>query len=258
MARVLIDGEWCEEITQALSEGDFEAIVVEQADSVYPDHHVVPFKKTVESDEGTVKADLALIHKHYREWWVVEVEMAHHSFDSHVLPQVRKLTSADYGTPEATYLCGKAPILDAVRTSDLVRGTLPRVLVIVNTPRPDWVNDLARYNAELAVFEVFRSGADKQLFRVNGYRLEQIVTVIAPCSLHPVMPTLLVVESPNNFVTSQSGKVNITHRGLVSEWHLLSVNNNEVWLYPLSARNRLLSNTRYELVQLSDGSFEIR
>jgi hypothetical protein len=39
------------------------------------------------SEYGSKKPDLALIDRDYRAWWVVEVELAHHSLHHHVLPE---------------------------------------------------------------------------------------------------------------------------------------------------------------------------
>lgn len=103
MAKLLINDDWYDEIAPtALYETEFEQIVIAKADLLYPEYRAVPFKKIVFSEVSSAKPDLALIDVHYRDWWVVEIEMGHHDLASHVLPQVRTLSEAKYGEEEAT------------------------------------------------------------------------------------------------------------------------------------------------------------
>jgi hypothetical protein len=92
MSRILVNGQWYDALAEtALYESDFERLVQTHAQRVFPAFCVAPFKCLVETEDGeTAKADLALVSRDYRDWWIVEVELAHHP-DSHVLEQVRKL-----------------------------------------------------------------------------------------------------------------------------------------------------------------------
>ncbi len=75
MARILSQREWFDQIAPtAIYEAEFESIVSSYADVMYPEFYVVPFKATVSAEDAAAKADLALIDKNYREWWVAEVE----------------------------------------------------------------------------------------------------------------------------------------------------------------------------------------
>src|SRR5207244_8086 len=97
MARILLGDEWFEELaTTSLYETEFEKILFQEAARIFPEYHLVPFKCIVLSDDGDAKADFASIHKDYRSWWVVEAEMGHHSLSAHVVPQVRRLSRANY------------------------------------------------------------------------------------------------------------------------------------------------------------------
>ena len=72
---------------------------------------------------GTAKPDLRLVDRELGLWWVVEVELAHHSLKGHVLPQVEILTSGHYGASEAELLTQSIPELDSEAASDLVKGS---------------------------------------------------------------------------------------------------------------------------------------
>src|SRR5687768_12685725 len=138
MGRILVHGVWYDQLADAaLYEVEYERIVVDHAPSLFPQFRVVPFKCTVEAeDEDSKQPDLALISHDYRDWWVVEVELAHHDFDGHVLPQVRTLARGIYGDSHAAHLCRKAPDLDRERIESMMKGRQPKVLVVLNAPRP--------------------------------------------------------------------------------------------------------------------------
>ncbi|HUV04638.1 MAG TPA: hypothetical protein VMX94_05975 [Armatimonadota bacterium] len=257
MARILVDGEWYEEIALAsLYESDLEQIVLAQAASLYPGYYTIPFKTLVCSDDGSARPDFALIDNEYAEWWVVEVEMAQHNLAGHVLPQVRTLAQAVYGQEQAQYLCAKCPDLAAAAVLDMMKGRQPRVLVVINTPRPEWAKALEQYGAGLAVFEVFRSEKNHHIFRVNGEQPRRLAGVVSLCSLDPLMPRLLKVDSPACLGVEPNTRVLIRYRNQVCEWERMD-SQTDVWLSPV-ASNPLTRRVRYELVRLMDGSLEIQ
>ena len=94
MARFLLGDEWFDQLSStALYESEYERLLLSNARALFPDYHVVEFKPIIQSEYGTAKPDLALVDRDLRLWWVVEVELAHHSLKGHVLPQVEILTS---------------------------------------------------------------------------------------------------------------------------------------------------------------------
>src|SRR4051794_22105245 len=106
MARVLVGDSFFEGVpSRSWYERDFESLVVDRAASLFPDWLTVPFRETVIDDSQVGKRpDLALIDKDYRSWWVVEVELAHHSLNDHVLPQVQVFKQGRYGRRHADAL----------------------------------------------------------------------------------------------------------------------------------------------------------
>lgn len=257
MAKLLIDKEWFEQIAPgSLYESEYERIVLQQASMLYPDYYGVPFKKSVYSDEDVAKPDIVLVNKVYRDWWVVEVEMENHSLESHIIPQVLTLTNATYGEPEADYIFEKMPDLDPVLLKDMVKGTPPRVLVIVNTQKPEWVQPLERYNVNLATFEVFRSDKNRDVYRINGYQITAPEESVSNCHFDPLIPNCLVIESPAALGIPKNGMAKISYESGTSEWKRID-SGEMVWLIPRSA-NPLPKNVRYELFRVASGSFSIK
>src|SRR5262245_60661270 len=132
MARILAGDVWYEELAEsALYEADYERLVIRHAPSVFPGWIAVPFKcKVVGGDNEPAKPDLALISHNYGDWWVVEVELSHHSLTGHVVPQVRRLSTAEYGEEVARALCKASRGLRLKKVGNMLKGRPPRVLVV--------------------------------------------------------------------------------------------------------------------------------
>jgi hypothetical protein len=256
VARLLVNGEWYEEVSPgSMYETDFETLLVNHAPLLYPDFQLVPFKKRVHSEYGTAMADLALIDKLCREWWVVEVELAVHSLREHVEPQVATLATASYGTEEADYLLSNNPSLDAPSVRDMMMGIPPRTLVIVNQARPEWVAPLRVWDATVGVVEVFRSERNREILRVNGAHPEGMGDVVSLCRVDESLRNALVVASPAGLKVPVGASVTIAFRDGVSEWRRVQVAD-RVWLmpvgrYPLPPTARFFRLTRSPTGELS-------
>jgi hypothetical protein len=256
MARVLVNGEWFEQVEPStFAESYFEDRIVLHAPSVYPEYYVLPFKREVQSEYGSVRPDLAFISKNYQEWRIVEVEMGYHSFSAHVEPQVQRLASASYGAAEAKYLCEKTPSLDFDRTVRLMKDMQPEVLVIVNEPKPDWIKPLSRYDAIVAVFELFRSDKDIEIFRVNGAYPMLFVDTVSECSFHSTIPRLLEVYHPEALDLPRRGRIKLRYNNCITEWERIDAEG-KVWLSP-AGRNPLSPRCEYVILRQPDSSLAL-
>lgn len=257
MARMLFGNEWFEQIApNALYETEYERIILQQASLLFPYHYAVPFKKTVVSKDRAAKPDLVLIEKRFRGWWVVEVEMADHSLEGHVLPQATTLSKAHYGEAEADYICDKASYLDVRSVHDMVKGRPPNVLVIVNSAaRVDWIPSLDRYNIKLAFFEIFRSERSQYVFRVNGFQPSVPSDIVSYCRFDPILPNFLVVDSPAGLEVKEDTTVEIRHNDCMTEWKRVD-SADRVWLIPVGS-NPLQVRHEFKLVRHEDGTLVI-
>jgi len=256
MARILVDGEWFEQVEPStFSESFFEDWIVLHAPSVYPEYFVLPFKKTVESDYGTVKPDLIFISKDYEDWRIVEIEMGYHSLGTHVEPQVQKLANASYGVPEAEYLCSKQSLLNFKKVVQLLEEAQPAVLVLVNEPRLDWGKSLSKYGARVVVFEMFRSERNKEIFRVDGEYPTRYIDTISECFFHPFIARLLEIRNPEALALPLRGILKLRYNNCITEWERVDAEG-KVWLCPLG-RNPLITCCQYVIVRQSDSSFTL-
>lgn len=248
MPKILINDTWYESIDPGTYyETEFENIMAAKAQHVFPGFHAVPFKKTVQSDFGTARADYSLIETNYREWWVVEVEMSHHSLQGHIIPQITTLANARYGKEESDYLHQKAPLLDVERLASMMKGTSPRVLVVLDRPKPLWIAEIEKTGARLAVFEIFKSHLDRFVYRINGYFPTPDRETLSVCYLDPSIPMLLKIESPAVLELQHNETTEILFDGRLTTWSRLD-SADSVWLKPES-RNPLQIKTRYRLTK---------
>jgi len=257
VSRILFNEEWYEAIdASSRYESEFAAVVVAQGARLFRGYRVVKFQRTVYSDSGSARPDYALIELHYKHWWIVEVEMAHHSLEGHVIPQVSTLCNAYYGPEEAEYLSARTPELEPDRLKELLRGLPPKVLVIVNRSQPDWESALKRLGAELAVFEIFRSSRDRYAYRVEGIIPVAEEEVVSKCWLDPILPAMLRIASPGALDLPHDGTIDILWEGRLTRWKRVA-SQDSVWLVAVDYSPLQLSK-KYELLYMSGGMLLLR
>jgi hypothetical protein len=256
MARILLGDQWFDELAStSLYESEFEKILFQEAEHIFPEYYSVPFKTIVLSDEGDAKADFALIHREYRSWWVVEAEMGHHSLEGHVVPQVRRLSRATYRDAEADYLCEQNSALDSDRVREMIKGGPPRVLVIANIPVPGWKEQLRPFNAVVAIFQIFRSKLNRYVYRVNGDFPSENNQIISTCRCWEIH-RFLKIDSPTQLGIRRGEVVTLYHETGAIEWERVDIADT-VLLHALRD-HPLDKKLVYEIVRQSDGTRAIQ
>ena len=258
MARLLIDDEWYEAIDgRSWYERDFEAVIEAHATSLFPGCHILPFKIAVESEHDRKIPDLALIDHEYRQWSVIEVEMAHHSLNNHVLPQVEVFSRGAYGEAHVDYLARQSPDLDRVALLDMVKGAQPRVVVVVNEDVPAWTQPIRNVGGEVLVVEVFRSLRNRHSFRVIGeYAVAMLAEVVTACRADSMLPNLVVVDSPAGLGVDHGERIEIAFNDRLTEWERMDVSDS-VWLRPVK-RSPLALGEEYEIRRTQSGRLAFR
>ena len=257
MARILIDGTWYDEISaESMYESHFEDIVRSQASILFPEYITVPFKITVSSEEGTAKADLALIDKNYLGWWVVEVEMSRHSLKHHIIPQIKILSEATYGEDIARYFSDRQHLLNYVKLYDMMKGLQPRVLVIVDLPKPDWIARLEKFDALLALFQIFKSELGEKIYRINGQYPYNFEKGRSNCYFKKLVSNLLIVEFPAILDIKSDERLEISFNNALTEWKRLDIQD-RVYLIPIKF-NPLDIKKKYLLLKENSGKYYLQ
>lgn len=150
---------------------DFEANVVKAINKLLPDYFCNVFSGSFILEGERRTPDLALIHKSFSHWFVVEVELAGHSFSGHVLPQVRCFR---YGEPEPSCINSlhrSFPFISFSQLQTLLLYVPRHVLVIVNLNLKEWHEQLRIMDIQLLTVSVFKGKGD-----VAGYEIEGNLT----------------------------------------------------------------------------------
>ena len=233
MARLLVQGIWYDEISSnSMYESRFEKLFLGQVDTLFPMYYTIPFKFSVSSEDGTAKADLALIDKNYLGWWVVEIEMSRHSLNHHVLPQVKILSNASYDDDVADYFVRKRPSLNIDKLKSMMRGKQPRVMVVLDLPKMTWQEKLSKHQAILSVFQVFKSSDNKFVYRINGEYPSDHEPDKSNCYFEKILSNLLVIESPGILDELHNEKIEIIYDGALTTWKRTDIID-RVYLIPL-------------------------
>jgi hypothetical protein len=151
----------------APNEMEFQSWVVKALSCVYPKYMCVLFDGAFAYDDRSYRPDLALVARDFSHWFVIEVELVSHSFEKHVLPQVRAFC---YGAPAPDCVSILARELDvAPAQARTLVGFVPRaVAVIANKRESHWEIALRAHNIQLLAVSVFRSEKGVDAVEVDG------------------------------------------------------------------------------------------
>lgn len=227
MARLLVERRWFKSVgSHSWYERDFEGLVVEHAEMLFPEWICVSFTETVEGDDGVrKKPDLALIDRAYRQWWVVEIELAHHDLNNHVLPQVRAFATGRYDARHVAALKARHEALNRDRLQAMMMGLPPRVLVIADTPAVTtrWSAALHELGVSLATVEPFRGPNNELILRLNGEVPEPPGAALSRCSRHPLLARFWRVHSPAALPDADDDVLAITYQGETTGWKRVAI-----------------------------------
>lgn len=154
-------------------EADFSNVVKAELSEMLPAFSVLEFSPFILGEEGSRRRpDLAIVHRDYSMWIVVEVELDSHPLQSHVIPQVRTFATGNYDSSHADFLHAKDPTLDKDKLRNLTMYHPPTISVVVNSRsvlEDGWDVLELDYSARLTFFESFRARNGDVIFSVSGY-----------------------------------------------------------------------------------------
>lgn len=149
-------------------EGDFEAEVVKALSCLMPEYMCGIFAGAFVLEGERRMADLALVHKSLSHWFVVEVELAGHSLEHHVLPQVRCFR---YGEPEdscVTSLVRAFSILTREQAVSLLNYIPRYVAVVGNLPDQNWTTKLSAVDVQHLTVSIYKDRNGRSAHEVEG------------------------------------------------------------------------------------------
>ena len=235
------------------SEIDFEAEVVKALTCLLPDYFCGVFAGTFLLDGDRRSADLALIHKTFSHWFVVEVELASHSFEGHVLPQLRCFR---YGEPDdscITSLCRGFPGIERAQAQSIIRYVPRGVAVVVNSRSARWETALRVIDVQQLAVSVFKNNQGSTAHEIEG-------------SLHVLRENLgFATFSPtdNSLRMSQSSSLpdgNLQMEdpyGVIGTW-IVKKSGQTIWITKERGVPLLPPNGHIQLIRTYDGRISMR
>ena len=131
----------------------------------------------VSSPQGNTQPDLIIFDKQCTHYWIVEVELSTHSWESHVEEQLEKLTEANYSGKSHKILkniknTNEAFNFDEERFIKLIQYSEPNFMLVLDKT-PSWKQKAieSSLNFKYIEFKTFKSSANESLYYTDGLTL---------------------------------------------------------------------------------------
>lgn len=151
----------------APTEAEFEAEVFKALSWMYPKHFCFPFTGSFRHGTRSYKPDLALVARDGSHWFVIEVELVSHSFENHVLPQIRAFQE---GVPQPDCWAQISTRLGlGEEQARVLIERIPRTIAVVANKRaPDWSKALQTISVQMLSVSIYKSDAGLVATEVEG------------------------------------------------------------------------------------------
>lgn len=233
-------------------ETEFEWHVVKAISCLFPDYSCILFGGSFAHESEPKRPDLALVAKDFSHWFVIEVELASHSLDGHVLPQVRAFR---FGEPQDDCVSAMARGLRIAssQAATLVRMVPFSVVVVANVFQRDWDLALRALDAQLLTLTIFRSHTGVTAYQMDG----QIAVIKESIGFG----TYSAVDQAIRFPASpklQDGSLQIEDvDGSTGLWASLS-KSQLTWITKVKGVPQLADGSQVQLIRSHDGRLVLR
>ena len=216
--RIGIRGEQYSRLNmKSLYESQLLESILENQDVLFPGYSAGKYAPLLESPWGAVRPDLVLVDTtHYQDWWLVEVEMSHHSLYWHVADQVEKLGRAEIDDNAIEALLNSVKNLDPKRAIDMAKSTPPSLLCIADHIPDDWRQAVPRDRVTWMEVEAFRS--ERGLIALRSRNQVAIRGSEIVGQLVPIRGLALVFTLNAGDKMPVVNPVQIEYRGVTSLW----------------------------------------
>lgn len=151
-----------------VKEPAFNEIAMRVLKQLRPDCIIFPFHPDVHHDDAVWIPDLAIVDRDFGYWFVVEIEIATHHLERHVIPQVTAFCEGRYDK-NAVAMLSTALNINEERAETLLL-TIPRdVVVVSNRSDEKWNHKLAALGVQHIVIRTYQNKTTGQMVhKVEG------------------------------------------------------------------------------------------
>jgi hypothetical protein len=260
MAKLLVpsDSSWYDELGSVAyyGETEFQRAIELHVSEIFSDYYAFPFAKSITSKLGTSKPDLGLISKSLSEWWIIEVELGKHDLENHVLKQIDDFRFGKYPTPIFTDYFSKQikkiykKEIDQNKIKNLLKKRPPKILVIVDEERKEWMDELKKRDVNLCLFQVFKNTKGSNAYRLSDLNGSYPYIKIRESHCVPEKfygNNLLEIKNPA-IIHKNKQNTKIHYLGRQTSWKRIS-DKGKTYLRFLGKINPLPENSNFCLIQ---------
>ena len=240
-------------------EQHYTNIVKVELAKVLPEFSILDFSPFILGDHGSRRRpDLAFVHRNYKMWVVVEIELEKHSLEHHVLPQVQTFVTGRYDSTHAGLLHQKDSTLDLNAMENLLHYVPPKVVVVVNSRtvlRSGWSAIEKEHSAHLTFLESFRSEHDDVIVSISGYLPTPVSDRVFRLKKMNMMNALICTQ-PENVPAGIQDEIQMVSDQRPYNWKVIRGMDNILFLAPGGFTVR--SDRNYEVRSIGDDRFQLR
>lgn len=236
----------------ASTETEFEMVVARALSCIYPGYVCVMFSGTFRYDNRSYRPDMALIAKDFSHWFVVEVELVTHSFENHVLPQVRAFQYGE-ALPDCISSLVKTKLMDSRQAETFISAVPRNVAVVANKLNTDWQIGLSALQVQMLAISVFRSGGGHEAIELTG-QLESFAAHLGFGRYSAVDRALVFPKDAK----LPEGTIQINDPGgSVATWNIKK-DGQYFWIVKEVGTPDLPDDCYVQLIRTTDGAFSLR
>lgn len=231
----------------------YESVILAHLKKAFSDYFIYKFNYLINSTDynSSNRPDIIMVRKDYKEWYIVEVEKENHPL-THVISQIDTFHTGNYDNDFKAFIRRKFSgyAIDINKFIRLINRQNPRILVIVNSYKMDWLNEFRQRGTEYIIFEIYKEGV------LNGFRVDGVIPHMfsnkTKCYFESESTSFLRLAN-NNFITKTRGKVKISCSGRFSDWKIKRIGGN-LYLQSIYS-NTLRPDEEYLLGQTSNNKY---
>lgn len=152
----------------AFTEAEFEVHAVKALVCAFPEYLCIPFRADFSFENQVRRSDLALVHKSFSHWFIVEVELLSHSLMWHVVPQVRCFRYGDPLSSCAGLLCDAIPEMDYARAVSFLQFIPRSVVVVANRSSYEWSTCFKGLDVQMLTVSVYQRNDGQVAHEIDG------------------------------------------------------------------------------------------
>jgi hypothetical protein len=246
-------GVWTGADPTTFSESEFEVHVAQALGRLLPEYSCGIFSGAFVLEGERHVADLALIHRSLSHWFVVEVELAWHSLEGHVLPQVRCFRYGD-AEPSCTASLTRAfPGMERGVAAQLI-DYIPRYVAVVgNLADSTWSTKLSALDVQYLTLAVYGNDAGETAYGLDG-QLETRLESLGFAQFSAIDNCLRI---PRQLGLRAGGIQVVDQFGSLGDWTVRQ-DGNGVWLCKDSGPALIPHNSYVQLMRGHDGRLRLR